>query len=812
MAVSPSSSSKKKKKKSSNTKTKATSPTDSACSTDPQLSPKPRRNKSPGVRVVHGRIYDSHNGKTCHQCRQKTVDFAASCKIKMKEKQCTIHFCHKCLLNRYGEKAEEVALLNDWTCPRCRGICNCSFCMKKRGHQPTGILVHAAKANGYASVSDMLHLKNSESSGSQETIDAAVSSKKRKADYKQSGVKKTVNSRKESNFKGPNGSIQAKGKKAAARNTKLTRSREKNIKEIVSEGNDADFSIQKFSPKKSKISKEALYKGEVICDRNTAIQLIDMKVPKKCDHGEDEVLKNADPVVKNKPISKSPDRKKKNVKVKSKASDSEILLPQGILLSCIHGIDLPVEDVGHALQFLEFCEAFGEVLNMRKGQSQLLLRELVTGQSKRKLRHSSIVQFHIQLLCIMQKDSGKEYPCLIQNLSEKSWLQVLREYISDSQYPLKQLLLDCFDVGDGYELLDSSKKLGLLNFLCDEALGTIDFRSWIDEQNSKFVEKEKKAKEKLLAQREKERNLEKEMKKKLQDEIAKAILMKNGVPLSISENEDLVSRIKSEVAQTLEVAHTLASALEVSDIVIEVMPKEDWRSDAVRSEPIFWDGHGHKFQKFWRLRGYSGETDILLQDIEGRDSVTVKERWYTYSTEQKAIVEKYVSSFRNPGPGGSPLAQGLGEPPGEASGSVLKVMINGRYCLKDAKGNEQAICLIISRNTRVLSINLNSSGEYIFLHTNVEGIILLLLLRFRRLLSIFFKFKVMNSFVKNLDIGVVGEMHLHVLTVISLDSTKWRLGHCDIPNVNIRNSITTCRDAPNKNAVETGTETLAPPP
>ncbi|XWS37674.1 hypothetical protein CRYUN_Cryun19dG0065400 [Craigia yunnanensis] len=640
-----SSSSRKKKKKSSNikAKTNTTRSSDSSCSTHPQLSPKCGRNNSPGVRLVHGRIYDSQNGKTCHQCRQKTVDFAASCKRKIKEKQCTIHFCHKCLLNRYGEKAEEVALLNDWICPRCRGICNCSFCMKKRGRQPTGILVHAAKANGFASVSDMLHLKDSEGSGSQETIDAAVSSKKRKAADKESGVKKTGNSRKEITFKGPNGSIQANDKRTATRNTKLTRSRNKNSKEIVSKGNDADFSTQKVSPKKSKIFKEASYEGEVICSRNGAIQLIDMKVPKTYNHGEDEVLKNADPLAKSRPATKSPNHKKKNVKVKSKASDAEILLPQGILLNCIAGTDLPVEDVGHALQFLEFCEAFGEVFNLRKGQSQLLLRELVTGQSKRRLSHSSIVQFHIRLLSVMQKDSGKEYPCLNQNLSENSWLLVLREYICDSQYPLKQPLLDCLDVGDdGYEQLDSSKKLRLLNFLCDEALGTIDFRSWIDEQNSKFVEKEKKAKEELHAQREKERNLEKEMKKKLQDEIAKAILMKNGAPLSISENEDLVSRIKSEVAQTLEVAHTLASALEVSETVLE----EDWRSDAVRSETIFWDGHDHKFHKFWRLRGYSGETDILLQDIEGRDSVTAKERWYTYSIEQKAIVEKYVSSFR----------------------------------------------------------------------------------------------------------------------------------------------------------------------
>ncbi|XVE58720.1 hypothetical protein DITRI_Ditri04bG0191600 [Diplodiscus trichospermus] len=670
MAVSPSSSKKKKSSSSSSTKakTKTTHLTESGNSTHPQLGPKRRRTKSPGVRVVHGRIYDSHNGKTCHQCRQKTVDFAASCKSKINDKQCTFHFCHKCLLNRYGEKAEEVALLNDWTCPRCRGICNCSFCMKKRGHQPTGVLVRAAKANGFASVSDMLHLKDFESSGSQETIDADVSSKKRKAADKGSDVKKTGNSSKESSFKGPHSSKQANDKRTETRNTKLTRSRNKTTKEIASEDNGADLSAQKINSKKSKISKEASYKGEVTCNRNDAVLLIGMKI--KCSHEEDKVLNNAAAV--NKTISQSPNCKKKNVEVKSKASDAEVLLPQGILLNCLADIDIPVEDVGDALQFLEFCEAFGEVFNMRKGQSQLLLRELFTGQSKRRLRHSSIVHFHIQLLSLVQKDLGKDYPCLNQNLSENSWLQVLREYISDSQYPLKQLLLDCLDVCDaGYEQLESSKKLRLLNFLCDEALGTTDFRSWIDKQNSKFVEKEKKVKEELLAQKEKERNLEKQRKKKLQDEIAKAILMKNGAPLSISEHEELVSRIKSEVAQTLEVAHTLASALEVLETVVKVfhnmcnnrmsssqqhplsfgdwmaeMPiKEDWRSDAVRSEPIFWDCHGLKFQKFWRLRGYS-ETDILLQDIEGRDSFTSKERWYTYSNEQKATVEKYISSFR----------------------------------------------------------------------------------------------------------------------------------------------------------------------
>lgn len=176
----------------------------------------------------------------------------------------------------------------------------------------------------------------------------------------ESGVKKTGNSEKGSCFEGPNGSIQDNDKRTATRNTKLTRSRNKDTKETALGGDDADLSTQKISSKRSKILKDASDEGEVICDMDGAIHLLDMKVPNRYDHGEGEVLKN-DSITKNKPTSKSPNSKKKNVKLKNKASDAEILLPQGILLNSIVGIDLSVEDVGHALQFLEFCEAFGEV-------------------------------------------------------------------------------------------------------------------------------------------------------------------------------------------------------------------------------------------------------------------------------------------------------------------------------------------------------------------------------------------------------------------------------------------------------------------
>lgn len=52
-------------------------------------------------------------------------------------------------------------------------------------------------------------------------------------------------------------------------------------------------------------------------------------------------------------------------------------------------------------------------------------------------------------------------------------MQSLAKYISESQCLSEEMQMDSFDVnGDGYDILDSSKKLRILNFLCDEVLGT----------------------------------------------------------------------------------------------------------------------------------------------------------------------------------------------------------------------------------------------------------------------------------------------------------------------------------------------------
>ncbi|CAH2076327.1 unnamed protein product [Thlaspi arvense] len=82
------------------------------------------------------RIYDPVRGKTCHQCRQKTLGYRTQC--SKCHPSVMGQFCGDCLYMRYGEHVLETLENPDWTCPGCRGICNCSLCRKQKGWLPTG--------------------------------------------------------------------------------------------------------------------------------------------------------------------------------------------------------------------------------------------------------------------------------------------------------------------------------------------------------------------------------------------------------------------------------------------------------------------------------------------------------------------------------------------------------------------------------------------------------------------------------------------------------------------------------------------------
>lgn len=101
------------------------------------------------------KIWDKDFGSSCHQCRQKTLDTKSVCRSGI----CSGgkgQFCGPCLKNRYGEDVRAALLDPTWSCPICRGMCNCSLCRKKEGRCATGILVQLARYNGHDNVHEYL--------------------------------------------------------------------------------------------------------------------------------------------------------------------------------------------------------------------------------------------------------------------------------------------------------------------------------------------------------------------------------------------------------------------------------------------------------------------------------------------------------------------------------------------------------------------------------------------------------------------------------------------------------------------------------
>ncbi|KAL3818772.1 hypothetical protein ACJIZ3_004677 [Penstemon smallii] len=99
------------------------------------------------------RIYDPFEGKSCHQCRQKTLGHRTKCR---KCKAVTGQFCGDCLYMRYGENVIEVNENPNWICPVCRGICNCSRCRRENGWAPTGAIYRKVVNLGFKSVAHYL--------------------------------------------------------------------------------------------------------------------------------------------------------------------------------------------------------------------------------------------------------------------------------------------------------------------------------------------------------------------------------------------------------------------------------------------------------------------------------------------------------------------------------------------------------------------------------------------------------------------------------------------------------------------------------
>ncbi|XP_074376183.1 uncharacterized protein LOC141717863 isoform X2 [Apium graveolens] len=632
-----------------------------------------QRTTNPGVRVINGKIYDSENGKTCHQCRQKTRSLAVSCKNQRNDKPCSMSFCEKCLWNRYGEKVDEVEVLEEWSCPKCKGICNCSFCRKKQGHEPTGILSHRAKATGYSSVSELLHANGPENFGLTKNVKDTVASPKKPstsgkiASPRMKGKENLFDGRVDMNLESltpsklkelktmqgetlENDSLSncrlcpdEKSKKTKQGTLKTDGGQEDAAAlKVCSSGSLLDYSPKKFLVSKVLYDNDAKPKEKVGdlkvgdgCTTKVSTEAPAESFKNKKRNAVEDIIKPDNKKAKKQVVGGASIMDNKN-RLQSRSLDVfvDIPLPQGMELTTIGEVELPPEDVGNALQFLEFCATFGKTLNMKKGQSSAILQELVNGQTRtlrRSEQHSPVVHFHMQLLSLLQKESNSRPQKLSPTHGRNYWLLALKNCLAESPNATDSLPIDCLgsETG-GYNTLDSSTKLRILNFLCDEVLETERIRDWIHNQELKFAQKAKAAKEKVLAAKDKEKSL----KQKVMDQLAEAIIARDGASLSISEHDEIVSRIKSEAAQ----AHKemLAS--------MNMVPKAKERSQAVRTRPILVDINGHAF---WRLNCYSEESSIFVQDIgNGDNSIVCGEKWITFDDEQQKVVERHIS-FRD---------------------------------------------------------------------------------------------------------------------------------------------------------------------
>ncbi|XP_047333780.1 uncharacterized protein LOC124937542 [Impatiens glandulifera] len=264
--------------------------------------------------------------------------------------------------------------------------------------------------------------------------------------------------------------------------------------------------------------------------------------------------------------------------------DAEIPLPGGSEIKTVLSIELQPEEIGPALQFLEFCRTFGEIIGLKKDESRFILRDMVRGGHGRQGKFSPVANFFVHLLSLLQSNSGERSTVISNSSSHKnSWLRALHKYLFESNYLCKQLKLDQFDGGtDSYDRLNSNERLKLLNF-------------------------------------------ENQFKQQMKDEMAQGA--KNCIPLS--EHKDIVSKYKMQVVK----AHN--EMLQSK----EMLCTEKQHCKAIRTNPILVDTEGHSF---WRLKGFDDEINVLRQDLSLQHESESSEKWFTYEKQQKEI-KKYLS-------------------------------------------------------------------------------------------------------------------------------------------------------------------------
>ncbi|KNA18604.1 hypothetical protein SOVF_069340 [Spinacia oleracea] len=126
--------------------------------------------KVDGVDEDGDRLYNP-DGTPCHQCRQKVhgkLTYCSKCRSPLGK------ICGDCLYTRYGENVLEAVENPTWSCPSCRGICNCSRCRRTKGWDPINIQHSKVIESGFKSVAHYLILTRRAGATKKELNDGAV--------------------------------------------------------------------------------------------------------------------------------------------------------------------------------------------------------------------------------------------------------------------------------------------------------------------------------------------------------------------------------------------------------------------------------------------------------------------------------------------------------------------------------------------------------------------------------------------------------------------------------------------------------------
>eukprot|EP01117_Protostelium_nocturnum_P008223 TRINITY_DN2936_c0_g1_i1.p1 TRINITY_DN2936_c0_g1~~TRINITY_DN2936_c0_g1_i1.p1 ORF type:complete len:1040 (+),score=184.74 TRINITY_DN2936_c0_g1_i1:1511-4630(+) len=76
--------------------------------------------------AIYGQISIAKKPSICHHCRTKEVSFGLN--LMAQCMKCMESYCEKCLWNNCGYSFDSILDDNDWSCPKCKGNCNCLSC------------------------------------------------------------------------------------------------------------------------------------------------------------------------------------------------------------------------------------------------------------------------------------------------------------------------------------------------------------------------------------------------------------------------------------------------------------------------------------------------------------------------------------------------------------------------------------------------------------------------------------------------------------------------------------------------------------